>query len=106
MTNINNQVKHTEGIWSINELTFNTHQIQIYTRSNGALSMPMYSGQTQQELNDDARFIVTACNNYDALVEALKSTWYNSLREDCWSKNRMSFQEVADLLSQIEKDGE
>ena len=68
-----NIAKRTKGVW-YSEVIEKEGEIHIFSSLNPSQAIcSLYSEPLQDDTKQDAAFIVTACNNYDKLIEALKN---------------------------------
>lgn len=93
-----NKTQHTEIPYSTaidgnDKIHIVTNRIEIAT---------MYDKRPKDEQEANARFIVTACNNHDKLVETVKLLWVNYCEGTRLDKQ--DAENVIRILSQIEKD--
>jgi hypothetical protein len=101
--------EHTETPWTI-EYIKNTRFIKSGDREiaqTGQIGFPSRLGHTQDEAN--ARFIVKACNNYEAmksLLVELDSLYDLTMSADMLRILSPYLDKVHTFLSQLEKDGE
>ena len=70
-------MKHTKTPWKVGEYNEDYEEINILCVSDGytyhAANVPVFQGAPSDEQKANAAFIVKACNNHAALVEALTS---------------------------------
>jgi hypothetical protein len=65
--------KRTKGVWYL-EVIEKEGEIHIFSSLNPSQAIcSLYSEPLQDDTKQDADFIVTACNNYDKLIETLKN---------------------------------
>jgi len=101
------EVKHTETPFQIGDSGVNVWD-KTFTK---VIAVCETGSTSEREQISNARFIVTACNNHDKLVEALKGM-ANSIHKDTGQVISKHGKDVWDslviatkLLSQIEKEG-
>jgi hypothetical protein len=64
------QAKHTPIPWTVDYCWINSGELQVAEVNMNNL---WESGQTEEEVQANAAFIVRACNSYQALLDALQA---------------------------------
>ena len=85
-------MEHTKTPWKVGEYNEDYEEINILCVSDGytyhAANVPVFQGAPSDEQKANAAFIVRACNNFDALVEALKEATIDYQTQKNWDSAR------------------